>query len=101
MGGQLTYRADGATVASVHRAMNDRRQKLESSVSGVTKCECECERVECSTNFALTVERYDDVRTHAGFFVVAPGHECFGERIVSNTATYLVIEKPRGRPASA
>jgi hypothetical protein len=97
--------AADATVASVHRAMNEQRRSLESPAAGASMtCECECDRVECFDSFRILLETYDDVRAHALRFVVAPGHESSDELVVATTETYLVVEKvgedPEAQPTS-
>jgi hypothetical protein len=85
-----------ATVAAVHRAMNERRRRLEPpGEDGLLNCECECHRVECFMSFRISVEDYEAVRADADRFVVAPGHESAAESIISTTSDYLVIEKAR------
>lgn len=86
------------TVASVHRAMNERRRTLEPPAEDATvRCECECHRVECFNSFRIGVEDYEDVRAEAHHFVVTPGHQSPGESVIAMTHSYLVIEKARGR----
>jgi hypothetical protein len=86
------------TVASVHRAMNERRRALEPPTEdAMLRCECECHRVECFVTFRISVEAYEEVRVDDDRFVVAPGHQSPGESIISTTSTYVVIHKARGR----
>ena len=86
------------TVASVHRAMNERRLALEPPVEGaMLRCECECHRVECFISFRISIEDYEGVRAQADRFVVAPGHQSAGESIIATTSSYLVIQNAHGR----
>jgi hypothetical protein len=79
------------TVALVHRAMNDRRQRLAPDVREPLRCECECHRVECASDFDVSAESYARVRAHPSSFIVAPGHERPSEPVVSTTSGYLVV----------
>jgi hypothetical protein len=86
------------TVASVHRAMNERRRTLEPPAEdAMLRCECECHRVECFVSFRIGVEAYEGVRVDADRFVVAPGHQSPGESIIATTSSYVVIQKNRRR----
>jgi hypothetical protein len=55
-------------------------------------CECECRRVECFSDFRVVAETYEDVRSHARYFLVAPGHQSPNDVVVSGSQTYAVIE---------
>jgi hypothetical protein len=93
----LSTIGDG-TVASVHRAMNERRRTLEPPAEdAMLRCECECHRVECFVSFRISIEAYEEVRVDDDRFVVAPGHQSPGESIISTTSGYVVIQKARGR----
>jgi len=81
------------TVALVHRAMNDRRQRLGPNTRESLRCECECHRVECANDFDVSAESYARVRTHPGSFIVAPGHQRPSEPVVSTTSAYLVVSR--------
>jgi hypothetical protein len=92
----LSTIVDG-TVASVHRAMNERRRTLDPPAEdAMLRCECECHRVECFVSFRISIEAYEEVRVDADRFVVAPGHQSPGESIISTTSSYVVIQKARG-----
>jgi hypothetical protein len=73
--------------------MNEQRARDAGDRDTQMKCECECFRVECGSNFQITIDAYESVRASGRTFVVTPGHEGDDEPILSATATYLVIAK--------
>jgi hypothetical protein len=82
-----------ATNESVHRSMNERTEVRTAHPDGSMRCECECFRVECASNFQITLDAYETVRANGRNFVVAPGHQSDEEPVLSTTPTYLVITK--------
>ena len=55
---------------------------------------CECGLVTCTERISMTSEEYEEVRSSATCFVVAPGHELPDvEHIVDATERYCVVEK--------
>jgi hypothetical protein len=82
-----------ATNESVHRTMNEQRKRDARDRDKQMKCECECFRVECGSNFKITLDAYEAVRASGRTFIVAPGHQSGDEPILSATPTYLVIAK--------
>jgi hypothetical protein len=97
--GVANHRKADMTAALVHRAMNDRRQKLAPNTRGSLRCECECHRVECASNFYVSAESYAHVRAQPSSFIVAPGHERPREPVVSTTSGYLVVSRDSERVA--
>lgn len=77
--------------------MNERRQKPLAGEQ--MRCECECHRVECFNNIAISAQDYAEVRAHSRYFVVAPGHQRPDESVIHRTREYLVTETRRTRPA--
>lgn len=73
--------------------MNQRRQKLAPAADASMKCECECDRAECASNFKITIDAYETVRASGRRFVVAPGHQSNDASIFSSARLYVVIEK--------
>jgi hypothetical protein len=82
-----------ATNESVHRTMNEQRERDAGYRDTQMKCECECFRAECGSNFQITIDAYETVRASGRTFIVAPGHQSGEEPILSATPTYLVIAK--------
>jgi hypothetical protein len=90
----LTHDARHAMNESVHRTMNELREK--DALAGLTatmNCECECSRSECNSGFEITIADYEAVRASGRRFVVAPGHEEEDEEIIEKAPAYFVIEK--------
>jgi hypothetical protein len=73
--------------------MNERTEGRARHGDISMRCECECFRVECASNFEIALDAYEAVRANGRNFVVAPGHQSAEEPILSATATYLVITK--------
>jgi hypothetical protein len=56
---------------------------------------CECGDHACTDGITLTVEEYEAVRGYPTRFAIVRGHEFeFGERVVSVTDGFAVVEKP-------
>jgi hypothetical protein len=73
--------------------MNEKRERDAAHEDTQMKCECECFRGECASNFQITLDAYETVRANGRSFIVAPGHQSNDEPILSTTPTYLVIAK--------
>jgi hypothetical protein len=54
---------------------------------------CECEDERCTAVIRLTREEYEAVRAHPKRFVMAPGHQEAGERVLQEEPGFTVIEK--------
>jgi hypothetical protein len=55
---------------------------------------CECGNLDCLERLDLTRAAYEEVRSDARRFVVAPGHEDMHiARVVAREEGYLVVEK--------
>jgi hypothetical protein len=54
---------------------------------------CECEDDRCSKVIQLTREEYEAVRAHPRRFVMTPGHQEAGERVIQEERGFTVIEK--------
>jgi hypothetical protein len=94
--------AQNATIESVHRAMNERRQKRTLRTAGLSmRSECECDRVECGSGFTASLADYDNVRSIGCRFMVAPGHQRGDESVVSTEFGYLVVDKVGAQGRSA
>jgi hypothetical protein len=78
---------------SVHRSVNERTERLAPDHAESLECECECNRPECGSGFAVTSRAYATVRENGRRFIVTPGHQSLDEDLVSTGATYVVIEK--------
>lgn len=55
---------------------------------------CECSNLDCDVKLSLTISAYEDVRAHAEWFFVAPGHWLPEvERVVARRASHDVVAK--------
>jgi hypothetical protein len=78
------------------REINERLEDRATARAGDGEFEvvCECSREECVDRIAISIADYEGVRADAKAFVLMPTHvdpSC--ERVVSTTATYVVVEK--------
>jgi hypothetical protein len=90
----------GAGASSSHQAL---RRVVNESISvlkhQITQPElidviCECVHMNCTEHVSMTVASYDALRRFPTRFVVKAGHEVAeSERIVSEAAQYIVVEK--------
>jgi hypothetical protein len=94
------WAGDGATV--VHQAL---RREVNESISALNHgfqiaepelidVMCECIHMKCTASVSMTVAAYEGLRRFPTHFVVKEGHEvATGERMVSEAAGYVVVEK--------
>lgn len=83
---------------AVFRAANER---IRDAAAGLDAGDplpfiCECADLACRELIPLTREEYEDVRTHATWFAVSPGHEGGSDgasRVVEHGDAYVVVEK--------
>jgi hypothetical protein len=54
---------------------------------------CECQDERCTAVIRLTREEYEAVRAHPTRFVMAPGHQEAGQRVLQEEPGFTVIEK--------
>jgi hypothetical protein len=91
---------------ALDRAVNEaiERGRWPGEDDARTAYRCECGRPGCNELAELTPRDYEDVRSHARWFIVVPGHERPDvEVIVRATPRYVVVEKrdDAGRLADA
>jgi len=88
-----------AEIEVLFRAGNDRMIDWEENQARVRRGEapaflCECGRRSCREHLRLTREQYEEVRTDATRFLVAPGHELLeAEDLVERRDGYVVVRK--------
>ena len=80
---------------AIFREVNERlRGMAEAERDGKADYICECSDVECTATIELMLFEYEAVRARAKTFFIVPGHERLEvERIVDETARYMVVEK--------
>jgi hypothetical protein len=87
----------------IFREVNERLRELGESFSMVSELAefvCECGNGGCTARIQMPLATYEEIRSDPKRFVVVKGHEELDyERIVSQTETYVIIEKLPGGPA--
>ena len=54
---------------------------------------CECEEPTCRGIIKVAQSDYEAVRAHPRHFLLVPGHEGHGERVVEEHSSYFIVEK--------
>jgi hypothetical protein len=54
---------------------------------------CECSDLHCLARVELTLEAYDELRSHHGRYVLAPGHAVADATEIRRTKAFTVVEK--------
>ena len=88
-------RASGRNEA-LFREINDYIAELSRSLPAEDEFEvlCECEQLGCVQTIALSKAEYEAARASDLTFILIPGHEAAeGERVVRESARYLLVEK--------
>ena len=69
-------------------------KRKELDLGGETPYLCECGDPGCTELVRLSFEQYEHVRSHAGWFLIAPGHDAGEARVVEDGGGgYAIIEK--------
>jgi hypothetical protein len=87
---------------SLFRDVNERIEALEQEFGSTDKSEfvCECDRIDCSDRFEMTLPEYEELRSDPTTFAVLPGHEWPEvEDVVAERTGYVVVRKREGEPA--
>jgi hypothetical protein len=88
---------------AIFREVNERLRDVGESFSLLadeSQFICECADPACTEPIAMTLDKYEEIRSHPARFAVVRGHEVPDiERIVEDTGTFLVIEKHAGPAA--
>ena len=59
---------------------------------------CECSQSDCAVRLPLSLDEYETVRSDPRRFVMAPGHERPGARVIARCERYEVVESQVLRP---
>jgi hypothetical protein len=82
---------------ALFREVNERIRELSDPwTNGADRVEftCECANLGCAERIAVMLDEYEDVRSHADRFLVAPGHlDLEVEDIVTERDGFWVVEK--------
>lgn len=79
---------------SLFREVNERIEAISQAHETNGEILCECANRECVATIPLTPDEYEAVRSFPTQFFVVPGHVVPQiERVVGETARYVVVEK--------
>ena len=82
---------------AIFREVNESIAKLEEQLdsgSDSLPAICECAQADCVTQIEILLEEYENVRRHADWFIVAPGHELLNvEQVIAQEDGYMIVEK--------
>ena len=85
------------------RKVNDQIEGVNvafGTITGTVSILCECGKLECIEQIALTVDEYRELRADPRRFAVKPGHELPDvERVVERRGRHFVVEKTEGEAA--
>lgn len=88
---------------ALFRQVNERIEQLNESFATVTETfevVCECGDSGCVTQISIARDAYEQVRTDATLFIVAPEHEDSEvEDVVDTQSAYHVVRKRAGLPS--
>lgn len=80
---------------ALFREVNERLLELTDGFrNGSIQFICECSQEDCTETLTLSQERYESVRAHSTFFVVATGHEILEvEKVIDRNDGYTIVQK--------
>jgi hypothetical protein len=87
---------------AIFRNMNERLKTLagEAMLDDQLLLVCECGHEECEQSLSISPAEYEQIRSDARFFVMAPGHESESvEDVVAVRKGFNVVKKRAGTPA--
>jgi hypothetical protein len=87
---------------ALFREVNERIRDIHSELAATERTDflCECGRGDCTRPISLSAAEYEEIRSDATHFAVAPGHEVVDvEHVIRRTERFSVIEKSAGTPA--
>ena len=92
----MTARDGGEKSQRLFREINERikelSERLHEGENELLDFMCECRRDSCTESVTLTRVEYENVRAAPRLFVVRPGHESEGERVVTRGDRFLAVE---------
>jgi hypothetical protein len=87
---------------AVFRDMNERLKTLagETMLDDQLLLVCECGHGACEQSLSISAAEYQQIRSDARFFAMAPGHELEAvEEVVAVRRGFNVVKKRAGTPA--
>jgi len=58
---------------------------------------CECGDRRCFVRLEITLEAYEELRSHPQRYLTAPGHEVAGAIVIEQTESFALAEKLHAR----
>jgi hypothetical protein len=87
---------------AVFRSVNERIQEVANAFQLTAEpldLICECGDASCVERISLTPAEYEELRSDAHHFAVAPGHEEPDvETVIARRGAYVIVVKNRGVP---
>ena len=84
---------------TLFREVNERVKELVPSEGGIDFI-CECGNEECDQSLFVSAAEYEEIRSDARLFAMAPGHEFEAvEEVVAVRKGFNVVKKRLGTPA--
>ena len=80
---------------ALFREVNERLLELADGFQdGSMQFVCECSQEDCTETLTLSHERYESVRAHSTFFVIATDHEILEvEKVIDSNDGYTIVQK--------
>jgi hypothetical protein len=81
---------------ALFRQVNERIEEVNEALGADEPSDflCECGDDNCTAPVRLTLAKYEEVRSDATHFVIAPGHEIIDvERVIEQNDEFAVVEK--------
>ena len=77
------------------REVNERVAQMQAGFSGPDpEWVCECGDETCFEKISVSIEEYEQIRSHGDWFAIRPGHEKPDvEKVVRQDDGFLVVEK--------
>src|SRR5438270_13277444 len=87
---------------SLVREVNERIEEIarDFGATGETEFICECDRLDCTQRFDMSLGEYERLRADPTTFAVVPGHQSPDvDYVVSERDNYYIVRKRAGEPA--
>jgi hypothetical protein len=87
---------------SLFREVNERIEEIarDFGVTGKIEFICECDRLDCTQRFDMSLDEYEALRSDPTAFAVVPGHQSPDvDYVVSERGNYYIVRKYAGEPA--
>jgi hypothetical protein len=78
---------------ATYRRINEAIERGRATRTGLIGFICECGQLGCNEVIELTLDEYEEVRSDAHRFAVAPGHATLLDRVVSRGGRFSLVAK--------